>query len=545
MSQENAYETEVEFKLSPKVTSKVHFHDSNPMSSSRMSFFTGADRKFFLDEVVHLCQFGNNLVAVVGEQGVGKTTLVTQALSELADTAFCCYISGEQGMAAEDIFSHIISQLELSVLPTSSVGEMVATLRRAMAEGNLNRVVIIIDDAHFLSDPILSTLTSLLQGQQENQHLHLLISGDNQLVSRLDQFEMTDVMIYDVPLTNLSFDEFDEYIRFKLSHLNLDEIEWNESQVKKLWQQTSGNLARIQQAMASLAFEKDLSKIEESKSGLPMLHLSMLVLLLAGLIMALMYVGSDDKPVSTEIDMPIPPELSSTSPTLPVVELDSPTQEKEILEGTQNISVVDEQVRSPESGQEPIEVNESQSSLTPQQVAPSKELTDESAQLDKKQDQKMNQELTQGINEALQQDINKELQQELVSLNKPAEIIESPAEAAPVEEEKQVFINTKQYTSDEKVVMAWPDNAYTLQVMAAGQEKNLRDFINAQPNRDQMRLVAMERSGKPWYVVLLGVYDDGGVASKAVQKLPQEQVNSGPWPRQISQIKREITAFRR
>src|SRR5690606_35008044 len=38
-------------------------------------FFTGSQRRELLDQVIHICQFGQGIPIVAGERGVGKTRL--------------------------------------------------------------------------------------------------------------------------------------------------------------------------------------------------------------------------------------------------------------------------------------------------------------------------------------------------------------------------------------------------------------------------------------------------------------------------------------
>ena len=58
-----------------------------------------------------------------------------------------------------------------------------------------------------------------------------------------------------------------------------------------------------------------------------------------------------------------------------------------------------------------------------------------------------------------------------------------------------------------------------------------------QANKNDLRLVALNRNNKPWYVVVVGIYDNGSIARQSIQSLPQPQVNAGPWPRKISDLK--------
>ncbi len=81
--------------------------------------------------------------------------------------------------------------------------------------------------------------------------------------------------------------------------------------------------------------------------------------------------------------------------------------------------------------------------------------------------------------------------------------------------------------------------------MAASQKASLEKFVSAQPNNELLRIVGVLRNEKPWYIVLVGVYSSSEEAREAAQLLPQAQVNAGPWPRKIADIRGDIESFRR
>ena len=152
-------------------------------------FFATSNLHAQLDEVIHLCQFGGNVVSLLGNKGVGKSAFLAEVRRELAETSYCCMIDSTLMITAEDVFKQIISQLELPVTPSSNAGEMLVALRKSVSDSSLHRVVIIIDDADFLNEPILSALLSLFQGAHGGQ-FHLLLSGDKNLIERLDDLEV-------------------------------------------------------------------------------------------------------------------------------------------------------------------------------------------------------------------------------------------------------------------------------------------------------------------------------------------------------------------
>ncbi|MGH1484897.1 MAG: AAA family ATPase [Cellvibrionaceae bacterium] len=550
---QNAPEAPVSMSRQSVVTQDTSVNAENysdPFSdSSSAAFFGGADRRMLLDEVIHLCQFGNNLVAALGDEGVGKTTFLSQARYELAETAFCCFISGSVMTSAEDIFKQIISQLELPVAASSSAGEMIATLRHSMAEGNLHRVVIIIDDAHHLNDQILSALVSLLQGHQ-GQHLHILVGGDKSLAQRLDQFEMVDVLVYDITLNPLSVDDVRDYLDFKLSTSGYqDSSQLSDGQVSTMWSETGGYPAAVNRSAQNLLFQQDFGGDQEERpTGLPIMHMSLLVVLLAALIMALFYMGGGDEPVveaQPEVTVlpqePAPPEsqistetLANDSPVVPAQVVESPKPE-ESVNTVEPIATeaVSQQLPSPVLAEAPPVKPITEKVPLAQASEPEPEVINPKAPLVASDD-------VDKAKQSLQEELKKEAEllkaKEGESQQKSAEVAAAP---------KSSVVKAPQgLTSDEQQVLGWPDNEYTLQVMAAAQEKGLRDFIAKQPNKEALRLVTVERNNQPWYVVLVGVYDDGNLARQTIQSLPQSQVNAGPWPRKVSDIKQQIRAFK-
>jgi len=54
---------------------------------------------------------------------------------------------------------------------------------------------------------------------------------------------------------------------------------------------------------------------------------------------------------------------------------------------------------------------------------------------------------------------------------------------------------------DERAVLRWPVDDFTLQVMAASQKASLEKFVSAQPNNELLRIVGVLRNEKPWYIV--------------------------------------------
>lgn len=527
----------------------------DPFSDSMSHvFFSGADRRILLDEVIHLCQFGNNLVAVVGDEGVGKTSFLNQAGYELSESAFCCQLVASYGMSAENLLAQVLSQLDLSFSDSATAGEMIATLRHSMVEGNLHRVVVIIDDAHELDDGILSALISLLQGHQ-GHHLHILMAGDPNLIERLDGFDMVDVLVYDVTLKPFSDHETKDYLDFKLTTAGYpSERLVSENDAHQIWKESRGYPSKIHNYAAALLYQQDLIDDENISRpvGLPLVHMGLLVVLLAGLILALIYMGGEDEGEAPEIasQQEALKNIADTTAeaVAPALSPETTPANNAVVNGESALLASNsDSVTAERSLEETAEQQKSDltSTVENQQVAAAPSESAQSA----------GETAVQAESKSLPPADVKVAPQESVkpTVTKPVSNVQESAEAAALASElKQEAESLRVETSptvasakDHDWLMALSDSDYVLQVLAASQRASVERFVNAQPNREVLKLLTLTRDSKPWYVVVIGSYSSNESARRGINSLPQAQVNGGPWPRKASELKREIEAFGR
>jgi DamX protein len=523
------------------------------------AFFATSNLNVQLDEVIHLCQFGGNVVTLLGHKGVGKTTFFAEARKELSETSFCCIIDSALMMTAEDVFKQIISQLELPVTPSSNTGEMLVALRKSMSDASLPRVVVIIDDADFLNESILSALLGLFQGVQGGQ-FHLLLSGDKNLIERLDELEIIDVLIYDIHLNPFSLEETKDYIDFKLSLADRSSEDYfKQAELDSIYKESKGFPFLINKAAQKLLHRiesiDDLGPIDvDRKTGLPLLHMGILIVLLAGLIMVLIYMGDgeplDESSMTTTIlEQPVPIEAKPDAIDLAIKKLNAerkadPTQKVELSASINDAKLVEKNTAIRAQG---LGVNNSAANKKPTAQASEATINSSQVKVSNTQGTTVVQKSTivdaSRVDQSLNSEFKKELEREAQSLtlNKLSEPDQTRQNSKDANNEKAI----SQFTANEQAVLKWSDTRFTLQLIGAEQQASLVKFIDAQPNASQLFLVSLLRNGKPWHVVVTGVYDNTELARRAIQALPQNQVNGGPWPKKISDLQRDIQSFRR
>lgn len=81
-----------------------------------------------------------------------------------------------------------------------------------------------------------------------------------------------------------------------------------------------------------------------------------------------------------------------------------------------------------------------------------------------------------------------------------------------------------------------PSEHYTIQIVAAANPETLEAFVRDQPNRSALRLVPTKRNGEQWYVVVAGDYSNRETARSALDGLPSIQREHGPWVRTFGSL---------
>lgn len=87
-------------------------------------------------------------------------------------------------------------------------------------------------------------------------------------------------------------------------------------------------------------------------------------------------------------------------------------------------------------------------------------------------------------------------------------------------------------------IQSAPAGYYTLQLSSASQPATLNAYARQQ-QLSHYWVYQTRRDGKPWYVLVNGVYPSLSQAKNAVAKLPADVQAKKPWARQIGQVKKD------
>lgn len=127
------------------------------------------------------------LIVLTGEVGTGKTTALRWILRRLDSSVLAAYVFNPR--LSIDEFYHHVTQL-LGIKNWENKAELLSVMGKVLEERHQRglRTVLIIDEAHELSDYVLEEIRLLMNFESDNaKHLQIVLTGQPELREKLNQ----------------------------------------------------------------------------------------------------------------------------------------------------------------------------------------------------------------------------------------------------------------------------------------------------------------------------------------------------------------------
>lgn len=519
--------------------------------------FTGAGRRQLLDQLLHLCQFSNSVLAVLGDCGVGKTRIVHAFMDSLSDHDKICFLSLRSGQSLEQILLSIIQSFGIDAGDVPSTENLLASVEAFIAEEAVTDddglAVVVLDNAHLLDDKSISVLTSLLNSFPQQNRLHLALFGEPQLMPRLERLSPESLLINDFHLQGFGLLETVDYLNFRMEMADyLGPEIFTESLVEPWWRQSPGQLNVLQGLAEDHLLQSVTPKPLSHKRPLPVVHIVAISVLIAAVGVAFLYMG-DDKNLtpahsslanSTGVQtaltqassmQPIPPtsEPSATSTnnadnTLELTSTETPVQP--LLQSLPQPLQPNQQVQpAAQIAQPAVDVSAASDDLPKEEIVPLAQLpTSQPKPVDPSPEPTA---VAPSPSVAVAPPPVAQPEVRIAATPEPENI-------KPVV--KSVSTAAIGASAQERNILAWKPSEYTIQLLGVSTEKAARDFVAAQVNKKDLLVFKSKRQGKDWFVVITGRYANSAQARQAIANLPAAQRDAGPWQRDIKTIQSEI-----
>jgi type II secretory pathway predicted ATPase ExeA len=132
----------------------------------------------------HLILYNNVLMVMTSKKGNGKTTFANQFSKSLPEQFVAHTISATDDLTGKELQLRLIQLFSLNSVGLNTndiVGGYLEQLK-----SRKQHAVLIIDNAHLLSDEILQMLFYYISRQSETAYLHFLLVGDTELIAYIE-----------------------------------------------------------------------------------------------------------------------------------------------------------------------------------------------------------------------------------------------------------------------------------------------------------------------------------------------------------------------
>ncbi|BFM13018.1 hypothetical protein R50072_31710 [Simiduia litorea] len=465
-----------------------------PFDKGLGGFFSAHGRQSLVAQLIHLLHFSDNVSALVGPQGVGKSTLLQEIYTQLSSEDYVFLRAGVELSSPSQLLFSLAKTIGLAVDEQDSVQRLRARLREwSEFSGGSLQVYILLDDADVLHQQTLEALLDLVNPDESGTCWHLLLVGSADLADKLQTMQLADVeppQIFTMPDVSQEF--VADYLAFRLADAGFDGVSpFSEMDEESIWLTSSGDLNRVN-AMAEVHLLEKAAAPVPAAMNIPWLHLSALAGLF--LVLAIAWWGFEDDTTASTVSTPVALVVANVNDVAPTgAQITTPAIEPTVptLAGSAPSSMADDSA-SEAAMDDPLMVSgghvKSAPSELPAQVQSAPENT----------------------------------------LAEPA-IVQAPKTQPP----QPIF------AGDEQLLLALPAEHFTLQVLAAESKAGVERFIEANASQPLLWYTT-KRGGKPWYVVVLGNYESSDAARRATQRLPKNLQKAGPWPRTLASVQQQI-----
>lgn len=502
--------------------------------------FTGAGRRQLLDQLLHLCQFSNSLLVVLGDVGVGKTRTAHAFMDSLSDHDQICFLSLQSNQSLEQVLTAITQTFGINTGPLPSAENLLSAIEAFIAEEaqveDEGLAVVVVDNAQLLDDQTLAVLSALLNNFPQQNRLHLAFFAEPSFLRRLERISPESLLINDFHLQPFTLAETVDYLNFRMEMADyLGPEIFTESMVDPWWRQAQGHLGILHESAQERLLESVTPKLTFDKRSLPVAHIVAIALLIAVVGTAFLYMGEDDNPAPPVAVMsPQVPATgqAATSSSLELTSTQTPVQPLlQTLPQPQQPNQIAATQQPVESSQAPQVTGESDTGFAREEVVPLAQLPTVPAKK---------------VEPVAQVPASSAAQSTAASASVVAEPAPKPEpKPAVVEQPAPKVIPDKKplattASSQERNILAWSPSEYTVQLLGVSNRKAALDYMAAQPNKGELLMFKSKRQGNDWFVVITGRFSSSAEARQAIARLPASQRDAGPWPRDVKAIQSEI-----
>ncbi len=493
--------------------------DQNPFIDHARDPFLFSDKQLqmSMNVMVDYLINQNSTIVLLGEMGIGKTTHLRTLLRKGYQQFNFCTLRAKPKITFAEIEQKIKErwrlpqntdedgiQLDIDSKKHLTTSEHI----KKYIEDN-KQPVLIIDDAHRLQNNVLDELLKLKHhvGLQSPHTMGLVLASEPVLQTQLAELEQINpaaTHIYQINVRSFDINQCKEYIQYRMDKAGaISEALLSSEKVTEIYTRSKGlpkHINKLAREEISKLCEENTTAINTT-SKLKFSPSMRLGLILAGLIgLAVIFAAVTNK--------------SSTPDESVSLDLSKPKEEQE------NITTKDQAVAAKPNS----ESNKEEIATTQKQISsdskPSKKPTAKP--------------YVAPLVLGPLQDSKPSTQTE--SQNKQSKPTSNPKTVGKPAKSKD-SINSL-HSSD--WILEQDPKAYTIQVVASLNEKNLQEFAKKNSLNENTAYYKKTSADKNWFVLVHGIYSSREDALRVIETLSESLKNNTPYPVQIKYLQEVI-----
>ena len=237
-------------------------------------FYAEPTRKQKLDILLHLTQYGNELMLVTGPSGSGKTTLLQQFQLHALDTWKVARIEAKNGIDERKLVQQLFHQMNLE-FHGATHAELLEHLEHHFdsLQRSARQAVMLIDDAEQLPVTALKAVLALagLTSKDNKPLLRIVLFGNDKLEEKFSDPLLTqhnNVVRRAVDLPAFDSEHTAHYILHRLSAAHFSENKpFTDAAMQKIHKQAHGWPAEINRLAHNLLIESALASASNASKG--------------------------------------------------------------------------------------------------------------------------------------------------------------------------------------------------------------------------------------------------------------------------------------
>lgn len=516
-----------------------------------------------LDLLQHLIRNSNTLLAVIGERGVGKTTLLNRLILETlnedsqqgetieprlltehlaileSDTIRVCKTNADAGFDPDRLLDFIAEGFELPWQSSEILEEQFDSQVENLQQSP-RTCLLILDDAHLLPSETVESLLYMVGQQSDAQmRFHVVLFGESPLKSCLlevNEYQGTSDLTCVLDLESLSREETERYLQYRLSNAGLEgTLPLSQTDITRIYKVSRGIPSQINRVARQILVGATQERWQASSSLLASLREHQAKLLGGALLVGIMlFVGFqlfDNENDAFQSTIRQPQITLSGQPDHPV------PAHASAVEVAENAAV---------SSSEAGVVDVLTASLQPQTGVAHQLLKGSTAPVDEETTDIPKQKNSKPVpivtvSAKDEEIVIPEMMETTVLDDGPIEVVVNRPNVVPVKPavkaktpsvEKLKSGPAKSPT--EKQGLTSKPEYFTLQVVGVREERKLVKMIKEYNLENKARYVHTRHQGKDWFVLWYGQYTSAQQARADVTKLPKPLQDLKPWVRRVT-----------